>query len=238
VALGTNIASALSEVLRYRVPRGVVWKWDGTRALRGFLGFVETIASVGGAGDEVFATTHAPARVFSPSEDHFDGHYQEVHLKSNNTNCPVVAVADHIDGPTYSITASVAGNADHQVCYAPYIKGEIEILVESPRGHGELAAAVYNSDLRVLHGSNQWLSQDLRIDAPLLLPPDFSIVVRVNCAAVFRWTTLATSGATDLAWADIHIPVIEVPERIFYVRGEVSEGAELRKKADALLAAA
>lgn len=238
VTKGANKSGELTEVLRYRVPRGFVWKFDPEKPLRGFLAFVETIASTGGAGDEVFETTHPPARVYSPSNDHRDGDYQRVYAKDDGAACAIVAVADHADGPTYSITATVAGDEDHQVCYVPYVPGFLEVRVESPRGHGKLAAAVYMNDLRAFHGSNQWKSAENKINVDLLLPPDFSIVFLVNSEVIFGWESGSTTNPADLVFADMYIPVIEVPEHHFYLPEEAggNEGAELRKRADALLA--
>lgn len=233
VTKSTNVASKMTEVLRLYVPRGVVWRIDPGDPFLLYLAHVETIASVGGAGDEVFETTNPPARVLDAARTHTDGLFQHVCELDSGVACPVLAVADHVDGGTHSITATVLGNEDHQVCYVPFVNGDVVVRAESPRGYGELAKPIFSSNIKALHARNQYLDNHLVYGG--LLPPDYQLAVYVNSAVLLHWATGATAGAIDLPFARWRFSVWQFPESMFYKKGESDYGAALREIADSQL---
>ena len=228
-----NVASEFSEILRLSVPRGQVWKLDASRAFLLYLGFVETIAS-GGTGEIEFVTTHAPARVVDAARTYTDGLFQHVAAKDDGTAYPVSAVIDHIDGGTYSITATgVITDEDHQVCYVPWINGELVVRAESPRGYGEIAKAVFVDNLKHIHAMNQELENKVAFNA--LLPPDYMLAFYLTSSVLIAWENGATSGGIDIPFARFRIPMWIMPERMFYTRDERAAGEKLRAQADTLL---
>jgi hypothetical protein len=210
---------ALAEIWRAYWPEGLVAKIDTSRRFRLLLAHVETIASVGGAGNEVFGTTHFPARVLDPAEEYEDGTYQRCYTKAAGTVCPVVAVAD---------------NADHRLAYVPYFDGEIRMIVESPRGGGELGAELFHHNLIGLHTENQELENGITFGG--FLAPDYSFVVKVKSAYTLAWASGTDTGSVSLPFAMVRIPILVCPIHNFYVKGERYPGEALRAVADWCLA--
>jgi len=230
-----NTAAKFSEVWRAYVPRGHVFWLDGSRAFRLLFGFVETIVSDVGAGDMTFETTHFPARVLDSADGYSDGDYQRVYEKAAGTSCPVVSAVDNEDGGTPSITATVVGDADHQVCYTPYFDGDLVIRVESPRGESALGAVVYRHNLIGLHVENQPLTNACGWTGPL--PPDYSVAIYLTSAYVIAWANGCTAGAATLPMAQVKFPIGTLPEHLFFVAGERAPGDVLRQEADRMIGA-
>jgi len=228
----TNTANVLTEIYRVWVPRGKVWMLDDTRPARILLATQETVEGVG--DHSAHAMSYAIARVLQPDGGHADGDYQSVVLKSNNTARTISAVADHVDSvgsPT--ITCSDETNADHVWSYVPYASGQLVMSIEAPQGQGQLSKPVMVRNTRELHSMNQF--RDLRIGNPIAIPPDYAIVLRLNAAWQVAWTTGASSGATNLPWCHIQLPIRVLPESHFYERNEKFPGAALKARVNDFL---
>jgi len=227
---GVNTENTFSEIWRVYMPLGRVTWFDSERAFRLLLGFVETVASAGGAGSEAFETTHAPARILDSSGDHVDGIYQRVYAKDDATVAPVTACADHVDGGTASITATIAGDEDFQVCYVPYFDGKLTVRVESPKGDDALAAVVLSTDILGLHSDNQMLINRTGWSGPL--PADYSIAIYLESAYQIAWANGCTANASNLPFTKVQFPIRTAPDHHFFVKGEKYPGSTLRAIAD------
>lgn len=230
ISESVNTVSTFSEIWRAYVPLGRTIWFDADRAFRLLLGYVETITATGGAGDEVFETTHAPARVLDAADGHGDGIYQRAYAKDDAAVAPVIACADNVDGGTASITATVAGNEDFQLCYVPYFDGKLTIRIESPQGDAALAAVMFSTDILGLHGENQMLFNKTGWSGPL--PSDYSIALYLESAYQIAWANGCTANSSDLPFAKVQFPIRTAPEHHFYVKGEKFPGSTLRQVAD------
>lgn len=225
-----NTVSTFSEIWRAYVPLNRVIWFDSARAFRLLLGFVETITATGGAGSEVFETTHFPARVLDAADGYGDGIYQRVYAKDDATVAAVTACADNEDGGTASVTATIAGNEDFQVCYVPYFDGRVTIRIESPQGDAALAAVAFSSDIIGLHTQNQMLFNKMGWSGPI--PSDYSIAIYLESAYQIAWENGCTANGSDLPFAKVQFPIRTAPEHHFYVPGEKFPGSTLRQIAD------
>ncbi len=223
-------ASKLEEIYRVWVPRGQVWKIDHTRPFLCLLATQEDVTPTGDQSAE--AVTYPVARVLQADDGSSDGDHQAVVLKADGTARGISAVADHIDSlDSPTITCTDETNAAHVYSYIPAYNGNLVIKVEAPRGQSDLNHAIMQRNTMELHTMNQ--PRDLRLRCDFPLPPDFAIVFYLDAAWTVAWTTGATSGAVNLPWARIQIPILTLPEYTFYKPGhEPAPGYALRQEVE------
>jgi len=217
-----NTSGTITEVWRATIPRGMVFEINPMLPFIYLPTFSETI-DPGGTGVTALETTYAPARVLLGHDSHVDGKYQEV-VEDSDGDAPmtVTAVADHIDGATYSITVDVQSDEDHRVSYVPWVAGKVEVRIQSPRKAGTLSRSIFESDLKQVVSWNQRKWQ--RLDSPCWLPPNYSIVILLDTTPVISYGNGATTTPQDLG--DMHrirIPGTAYPHRQFW-RGTEKPG--------------
>ena len=200
-----NVANQLTEIYRVWVPRGEFWWLDPSSPFLCYLAFGEDVTP-GGTGSQALACTYNPARVLNSAGGYTDGKFQDVRLKADNTQRTITAVNDHIDSKTTkTITISDATAAAHRVLYVPWASGRLIVRVEEPKGLGVNAYPIYERDTKQLHAMNQYRFNSISCPFPIL--QDFSIVFYLDAAWQVVWDTGASSGATDLPFAIIDLPV-------------------------------
>lgn len=227
-----NQASVLSEIYRVWVPRGVVYKIDPSRPALITLATAEDITPAGSHAAE--ATTYDIARVLNPAGGCTDGKNQLVCLKADGTERTITAVADHVDAPgSPTITCSDETNAAHRYCYVPWANGRLVIKIEAPRGQGSLAYPIFEGNTKQFHALNQ--SRFQRLESPFPIPPDFAIVVYLDAAWAVAFASGASSGAVNLDFNRIQIPILQSPERLFFEEGEPRPGYNLRQRVEEMM---
>lgn len=227
-----NVASVLSEIYRVWVPRGYVWKIDPSRPFLCTLATAETISPDGSHAAN--ATTYDIARVLNAAGGYTDGKYQAVYLTADGTKRTITAVADHVDAPgSPTITCSDETAAAHRYCYVPWTNGRIVVKIEAPRGQGSLAYPIFEGNTKQLHALNQYRFN--RLTAPFPLPPDFAIVFYLDAAWSVAWESGTTSGAVNLDFNKIQIPLLQSPERLFFEEGEPRPGYNLRQRVEDMM---
>ena len=129
-----------------------------------------------------------------------------MHLKADNTERTITAVDDHIDDPTTNeIAISGATAAAHRVLYVTWASGKLVVRIEEPKGLAINSYPIFERDVKQFFTKNQARFSSLSCPFPIL--QDFSIVFYLNAAWTVVWDTGATSGATNLPFAIIDLPV-------------------------------
>lgn len=231
----------LREVYRVRVPRGEVWAIDRTRPFICFLTAVETVvfpANTNGLS-EASLTANQITRVLNAADTHVDARYVGVWLTSDGSARIIDAVGDHVDGAdpgSVQIAASEVAPFNCQVAYVPYENAHLVLSIDAPVGLGERSHPIFEGDAKSTFGANQWLHQ--RIRGPILLPPDYSIVLKVNAGWPVAFENGATAGESEIPFNQIRIPIVRYSEMHFHVAGEAKPGHTLRTVMERQLAEA
>jgi hypothetical protein len=212
LTLASNNANVLTPIMTYVVPRGRAIEADFFHRWAIYLATREEITPAGYETHAAQATAYVPVRAQKVSGSAYaDAVMQSVYLKSNGTARTITAVADHVDAPTAgTITCSDETNAAHMYCYVPRAAGELIIRIKAPGAGGEIARNIVELDTRTLHEIPQ-----RRDNKPFafgcVLTQNFKIEILLKAAWVAYWANGATSGAVNLPYADVEIPVLESP---------------------------
>lgn len=223
----------LREIYRVTVPRGEVWGIDKTRPFICYLTTTELVNFLATTEEGTLASNQI-TRVLNASDGHVDSRYVGVWADADGARQTVVDVWDHVDGPGPGrVTISPIGvDLPSRVAYVPYEDAHIVLSIDAPVGLGERSHPIFEADGKMLFSSNQWLHQ--RIGSPVLLPPDFSIVLKLNA----QWPVAFDNGtipASDITFNQIRIPIIAYQARDFNVPGERRAGDTLRAMAERIM---
>jgi len=228
----------LREVYRVWVPRTEVWGIDFTRPFISFLTAVETVtfpAHTNGLS-EGSLHTNSIARVVNAAGRHDDSRYVGVWDRATGAPRVVTAVHDNEDGTgvgRVTIESNEMASFDCQVAYVPFEDAHIVLSVDAPVGLGSKSHPIFDGDAKTLFTSNQWDGSRLR--SPILLPSDFSLVLKVNAGWSVAFDNGAIANESEITFNQIRIPVVIYQERDFYVEGEPVPGHTLRSMAEARL---